>query len=69
MLKPCLHNCHAGSTQYESNYSSPSLHHVKVTGLQPNTVYYYTVGDGNPEQTSPILNFTTAPLAGTTGFR
>ncbi|KAK9802731.1 hypothetical protein WJX73_003992 [Symbiochloris irregularis] len=57
-----------GSTSYEANYSSPSLHHVKITGLEPNTVYYYTVGDGSPEQTSPVLNFTTAPLAGTTGF-
>lgn len=59
----------AGSTKYQSNYSSPYLHHVKISGLEPNAVYYYTVGDGNPEQTSPVLNFTTAPLPGTTGFR
>ncbi|KAK9857590.1 hypothetical protein WJX84_010024 [Apatococcus fuscideae] len=54
---------------FEQNYSSASIHHVKVQGLIPNTLYYYTVGDGTPANTSPVLSFTSAPLPGTAPFR
>ena len=27
-----------------NNYTSPSLHHVVLTGLTPNTTYFYQVG-------------------------
>ena len=54
---------------FEQNYSSASIHHVKVQSLLPNTRYFYTVGDGSDANSSPVLNFTTAPLPGTYPFR
>ena len=38
------------------NYTSPLLHTVVLSGLTPNTKYYYRVGDGSVY--SGIYNFT-----------
>lgn len=42
-------------------------HTAVLRGLKPGTHYVYTVGDGTPERTSPVAEFTTAP-AGTVPF-
>lgn len=45
------------------NYTSPLLHHVELTGLKPNTTYFYAVSAGNGVNSS-TYNFTTPPAAG-----
>eukprot|EP00891_Asterochloris_glomerata_P009395 jgi/Astpho2/9395/Aster-01660 len=44
------------------NYTSPVLHNVRLTGLTPNTQYFYQAGDGT--NFSPVFNFTSMQTAG-----
>ncbi|GIX06103.1 MAG: hypothetical protein KatS3mg115_0506 [Candidatus Poribacteria bacterium] len=43
--------------------NDPVCHRFTATlrNLEPGTTYVYTVGDGTPEGTSPLMEFTTAP--------
>eukprot|EP00891_Asterochloris_glomerata_P007273 jgi/Astpho2/7273/fgenesh1_pg.00113_%23_79_t len=58
------------NTTGAQNYTSPLLHHVPITGLQPSATYFYKVGDAslknefNISYLSPELNFTTPPAVG-----
>ncbi|KAL8162874.1 hypothetical protein V2J09_014363 [Rumex salicifolius] len=45
------------------NYTSPIIHHVLLTGLKPDTVYYYQCGDPNIQAMSDIYNFRTMPIS------
>ena len=52
---------------YENNLTSDSLHTVNITGLNPNTTYYYALGYGNNQVfTDTAFHFTTQPTAGST---
>lgn len=46
-----------------ANYTSPIIHHAKMTNLVPDTTYYYRVGDG--KTFSRVLSFKTLPAPGT----
>lgn len=60
---PQLGNSVSGTfTSYLPN--STYHHHVYITGLEPASTYYYRCGDVNTGF-SPVMNFKTAPLAGT----
>lgn len=48
-----------------NNYTSPIIHHIKVTGLTPGTKYYYKVGNGS--KFSAVNSFKTLPAPGTAG--
>ena len=48
------------------SYKSGAIHHVKITGLAPDTTYYYQCGDVTNKQTSGILSFKTLPAVGST---
>ena len=51
-------------TQYTAPfYTSPYLHHTTLEGLNPSTVYYYTVGDAT-SGVSNVFNFTSHPGVG-----
>ncbi|KAK3006865.1 hypothetical protein RJ639_015530 [Escallonia herrerae] len=43
------------------NYTSGIIHHVRLTGLQPNTNYYYRCGDPTLPAMSDIYQFRTMP--------
>mmetsp|Transcript_21244 Transcript_21244/g.53472 ORF Transcript_21244/g.53472 Transcript_21244/m.53472 type:complete len:454 (-) Transcript_21244:7-1368(-) len=47
-------------------YTSPHLHHVKLTGLNASTTYYYAVGDASVEAGGGLreLSVTTLPAVG-----
>ncbi|KAI5650641.1 hypothetical protein M9H77_36646 [Catharanthus roseus] len=46
------------------NYTSGIIHHVRLTGLKPNTVYYYRCGDSSIPAMSSIYYFRTMPASG-----
>lgn len=46
------------------NYTSGIIHHVRLTGLKPNTRYYYRCGDPSIRAMSNILSFKTMPQSG-----
>ncbi|KAL3506400.1 hypothetical protein ACH5RR_031782 [Cinchona calisaya] len=46
------------------NYTSGIIHHVRLTGLQPDTVYYYQCGDPSIPAMSEIYQFRTMPISG-----
>lgn len=46
------------------NYTSGIIHHVQLTGLEPNTVYYYRCGDPSIPAMSDIYRFRTMPASG-----
>ncbi|KAK9733921.1 hypothetical protein RND81_04G101100 [Saponaria officinalis] len=46
------------------NYTSGIIHHVRLTGLKPNTKYYYRCGDPYIPAMSGIHHFTTMPAPG-----
>ncbi|KAJ0112461.1 hypothetical protein Patl1_01583 [Pistacia atlantica] len=62
------------STSYDSvwiswitglkNYTSGIIHHVRLTGLKPNTQYYYQCGDPSISAMSDISYFRTMPVSG-----
>ncbi|KAK2975185.1 hypothetical protein RJ640_022077, partial [Escallonia rubra] len=43
------------------NYTSGIIHHVRLTGLQPNTNYYYRCGDPTLPAMSDVYQFKTMP--------
>ncbi|CAL5416705.1 unnamed protein product [Camellia sinensis] len=46
------------------NYTSGIIHHVRLTGLEPNTVYYYQCGDPSLPAMSNVSYFKTMPVSG-----
>ncbi|XP_009611645.1 purple acid phosphatase 15 isoform X1 [Nicotiana tomentosiformis] len=45
------------------NYTSGIIHHVQLTGLKPNTLYYYQCGDPSIPAMSTIYHFKTMPIS------
>ncbi|XP_021907137.1 purple acid phosphatase 15 isoform X2 [Carica papaya] len=45
------------------NYTSGIIHHVRLTGLEPNTLYYYRCGDPSIPAMSSIHHFRTMPVS------
>ncbi|KAK9861505.1 hypothetical protein WJX84_007459 [Apatococcus fuscideae] len=50
------------------NYTSGIQHHAKITGLTPNTTYFYRCGDPTIPAWSDEYNFTTSPAVGPNSF-
>ncbi|KAK9726551.1 hypothetical protein RND81_05G222800 [Saponaria officinalis] len=50
------------------NYTSGIIHHVRLTGLKPNTKYYYRCGDPYIPAMSGIHHFTTMPVPSPRNF-
>ncbi|KAM5563075.1 purple acid phosphatase 15 [Rosa sericea] len=46
------------------NYTSGIIHHVRLTGLKPNTKYFYRCGDPSIPAMSEIYHFKTMPVPG-----
>ncbi|KAL4597250.1 hypothetical protein ACB092_12G221500 [Castanea dentata] len=46
------------------NYTSGIIHHVRLTGLNPNTLYYYRCGDPSRQAWSKVDSFKTMPVSG-----
>ncbi|KAJ8428510.1 hypothetical protein Cgig2_029963 [Carnegiea gigantea] len=46
------------------NYTSGIIHHVRLTGLEPSTLYYYRCGDLYIPAMSGIYSFRTMPVPG-----
>ncbi|XP_061371627.1 purple acid phosphatase 15-like isoform X2 [Gastrolobium bilobum] len=46
------------------NYTSGIIHHVRLTGLEPSTLYYYQCGDPSLQAMSDIYYFRTMPISG-----
>ncbi|KAF2584015.1 hypothetical protein F2Q70_00037634 [Brassica cretica] len=49
------------------NYTSGIIHHVRITGLQPSTVYYYRCGDPS-HGISKIHHFKTMPVSSPSSY-
>ncbi|XP_042513597.1 purple acid phosphatase 15 [Macadamia integrifolia] len=45
------------------NYTSGIIHHVRLTGLKPDMIYYYRCGDPNIPAMSKIYSFRTMPVS------
>ncbi|XVE72748.1 hypothetical protein DITRI_Ditri11bG0063600 [Diplodiscus trichospermus] len=45
------------------NYTSGIIHHVRLTGLKPSTLYYYRCGDPSLLAISDIYHFRTMPVS------
>ncbi|KAK6930689.1 Calcineurin-like phosphoesterase domain, ApaH type, partial [Dillenia turbinata] len=50
------------------NYSSGIIHHVRLTGLKPDTLYYYRCGDPSISAMSNIHHFKTMPASGSRSY-
>uniref|UniRef100_A0A2P2JBL0 Purple acid phosphatase 15 n=1 Tax=Rhizophora mucronata TaxID=61149 RepID=A0A2P2JBL0_RHIMU len=46
------------------NYTSGIIHHVRLTGLEPDTRYYYRCGDPSIPAMSGVHHFKTMPVSG-----
>ncbi|KAF5741271.1 calcineurin-like phosphoesterase [Tripterygium wilfordii] len=46
------------------NYTSGIIHHVRLTGLKPNMLYFYRCGDPSIRAMSVIYSFKTMPVSG-----
>ncbi|KVH90975.1 Alkaline phosphatase D-related protein [Cynara cardunculus var. scolymus] len=46
------------------NYTSGIIHHVQLTGLSPDTIYYYRCGDPSIGAMSDVFRFKTMPVSG-----
>ncbi|KAI8574279.1 hypothetical protein RHMOL_Rhmol01G0342000 [Rhododendron molle] len=46
------------------NYTSGIIHHVRLPGLKPSTIYYYRCGDPSIPAMSEIFSFKTMPVSG-----
>ncbi|KAK6145826.1 hypothetical protein DH2020_019695 [Rehmannia glutinosa] len=68
---PMSHNASGQSLVYSQlypfeglqNYTSGIIHHVRLTGLKPNTQYYYRCGDPSIPAMSEIYYFKTMPVS------
>ncbi|XP_054781021.1 purple acid phosphatase 15-like [Prosopis cineraria] len=45
------------------NYTSGIIHHVRLAGLEPSTIYYYQCGDSSLKAMSDIYHFKTMPAS------
>ncbi|KAJ8425407.1 hypothetical protein Cgig2_028787 [Carnegiea gigantea] len=69
---PLLHEATGNSLVYGQlypfeglqNYTSGIIHHVRLTGLEPDTLYYYRCGDPYIPSLSSIYHFRTMPSSG-----
>ncbi|KAI3925951.1 hypothetical protein MKW98_028087 [Papaver atlanticum] len=50
------------------NYTSGIIHHVRLTGLNASTQYYYQCGDPSIPAMSPVLSFKTMPISSPTSY-
>ncbi|CAM6083935.1 unnamed protein product [Calypogeia fissa] len=50
------------------NYTSGIIHHVKISGLEPNSQYFYRVGDPSIPALSKELSFRTLSVPGPASF-
>ncbi|XP_010486254.1 PREDICTED: purple acid phosphatase 15 isoform X2 [Camelina sativa] len=50
------------------NYTSGIIHHVRITGLKPSTVYYYRCGDPSRWSMSKIRHFRTMPVSSPSSY-
>lgn len=50
------------------NYTSGIIHHVRITGLKPETTYYYRCGDPTLSAMSDEHTFKTLPLPGPSSY-
>ncbi|KAF8050932.1 hypothetical protein N665_1852s0002 [Sinapis alba] len=50
------------------NYTSGIIHHVRITGLKPSTVYYYRCGDPSRHAMSKIHHFRTMPVSSPSSY-
>ncbi|KAJ9154009.1 hypothetical protein P3X46_027390 [Hevea brasiliensis] len=50
------------------NYTSGIIHHVRLTGLEPGTLYQYQCGDPSIPATSDIFYFRTMPVSSPTDY-
>nr|AGL44403.1 calcineurin-like phosphoesterase [Manihot esculenta] len=50
------------------NYTSGIIHHVRLTGLKPDTIYYYRCGDPSIEALSGIYSFKTMPVSSASNY-
>ncbi|KAL6526667.1 Purple acid phosphatase 15 [Orobanche gracilis] len=68
---PMIHKASGKSLVYSQlypyqglqNYTSGIIHHVCLTGLEPNTLYYYRCGDPSIPAMSAIYYFKTMPIS------
>ncbi|KAL6535047.1 Purple acid phosphatase 15 [Orobanche minor] len=68
---PMIHKASGQSLLYSQlypyqglqNYTSGIIHHVRLTGLEPNTLYYYRCGDPSIPAMSAIYYFKTMPIS------
>lgn len=69
---PLIHQARGYSLVYNQlypfeglqNYTSGIIHHVRLTGLSPDTLYYYRCGDPSIPAMSDLHYFKTMPLSG-----
>jgi hypothetical protein len=50
------------------NYTSGIIHHVRLTGLEPNKLYYYRCGDPSIPAMSGIYHFRTMPVSSPSSY-
>ncbi|RZC62269.1 hypothetical protein C5167_024052 [Papaver somniferum] len=50
------------------NYTSGIIHHVRLTGLNASTQYFYQCGDPSIPALSPVLSFKTMPISSPTSY-
>ncbi|XP_057534794.1 purple acid phosphatase 15 [Amaranthus tricolor] len=50
------------------NYTSGIIHHVRLTGLKPSTLYYYRCGDPYLSAMSGLFHFRTMPIPGPNSY-
>ncbi|KAL9827913.1 Purple acid phosphatase 15 [Arabidopsis thaliana] len=50
------------------NYTSGIIHHVRITGLKPSTIYYYRCGDPSRRAMSKIHHFRTMPVSSPSSY-
>ncbi|XP_062147699.1 purple acid phosphatase 15 [Alnus glutinosa] len=71
MRYPLMHEATGYSLVYSQlypfeglqNYTSGIIHHVRLTGLNPHTLYYYRCGDPSIPAMSKIFSFKSMPIS------
>ncbi|GAB2282081.1 Purple acid phosphatase 15 [Dionaea muscipula] len=72
LLRPLAHKALGTSLVYNQlypfdglqNYTSGIIHHVRLKGLKPNTLYFYRCGDPSIPAMSDTCSFRTMPVSG-----